>query len=59
MSFYGQVSVFIDMQYIKLSVWAKKQGISYKTAWRWFKAGILPVKHMQLPTGTILVEDKE
>jgi predicted site-specific integrase-resolvase len=28
---------------MKLSRWAKKQGISYRTAWRWFKMGQLPV----------------
>lgn len=41
---------------MKLSDWARQQGISYITAWRWFKAGILPVPARQLPTGTILVE---
>jgi len=40
---------------MKLSEWAKRQGITYKTAWRWFKAGILPVPFTQLPSGTILV----
>jgi len=40
---------------MKLSEWAKQQGISYTTAWRWFKAGTLPVSHTQLPSGTILV----
>jgi len=38
---------------MKLSDWARQQGISYITAWRWFK---LPVPARQLPTGTILVE---
>jgi len=38
---------------MKLSDWARKQGISYITAWRWFKAGKLPVAARQLPTGTI------
>jgi len=42
---------------MKLSDWACKQGISYLTAWRWFKAGQLPVPARQLPTGTILVEE--
>ncbi|PZN07917.1 MAG: IS607 family transposase [Bacillota bacterium] len=42
---------------MKLSDWARKQGISYITAWRWFKAGQLPVPARQLPTGTILVEE--
>ena len=29
---------------MKLSAWAKKQGISYRTAWRWFRDGRLPVR---------------
>ena len=41
---------------MKLSDWARQQGISYITAWRWFWAGKLPVPACQLPTGTILVE---
>jgi putative resolvase len=44
---------------MKLSVWAKKQGISYRTAWRWFKEGTLPVIVEQTPTGTILVKEAE
>jgi predicted site-specific integrase-resolvase len=40
---------------MKLGDWAKAQGIDYKTAYRWFRAGILPVPSTQLPTGTILV----
>lgn len=42
---------------MKLSDWAKAQGISYTTAYRWFKAGKLPVKSKQTATGTILVEE--
>ena len=41
---------------MKLSVWAKEQGISYRTAWRWFKLGKLPVPAKQLPSGTIILE---
>ena len=41
---------------MKLSQWAKHQGITYRTAWNWFKAGKLPVKAIQTKTGTILVE---
>lgn len=37
---------------MRLSVWAELQGISYKTAWRMWKAGTLPVPAEQLPTGT-------
>ncbi len=45
------------MRLLKLSEWARKQGISYLTAWRWFRAGKLPVPARQMPTGTILVEE--
>jgi len=38
---------------LKLSDWARKEGISYKTAWRLWKAGKLNAH--QLPTGTIIV----
>lgn len=41
---------------MKLSVWAKSQGISYKTAWRMWKAGSLPVPAKQLPTGTVIIQ---
>ena len=41
---------------MKLSEWAKQEGISYHTAWRWFKAGTLPVPVEQTTTGTILVK---
>ncbi len=40
---------------MKLANWARSQGIDYKTAYRWFRNGILPVPSTQLPTGTILV----
>ena len=43
---------------MKLSTWAKKQGISYRTAWRWFKTGKLPVVAKQTKTGTILIHDE-
>jgi len=43
---------------MKLSAWARQQGISYKTAWRWWKAGLLPVKAEQMPTGTVIVADE-
>jgi predicted site-specific integrase-resolvase len=44
---------------MKLSIWAKKQGVSYRTAWRWFKNGTLPVTAKQLPTGTIIIAEGE
>lgn len=40
---------------MKLSQYAKQQGISYKTAWRWFKAGQLDA--YQTATGTVIVRD--
>lgn len=40
---------------MKLSEWAKEKGICYKTAWRMFHDGRLPVPAEQLPTGTIVI----
>ncbi|MCI0525802.1 MAG: IS607 family transposase [Acidobacteria bacterium] len=42
---------------MKLSKWAKQQGVSYMTAWRWFRDGKLPVEAEQMPTGTIIVKE--
>lgn len=41
---------------MKLKDWALLNGIAPATAYRYFHKGILPVKAVQLPTGTILVE---
>ncbi|WP_446388673.1 IS607 family transposase [Coleofasciculus sp. B1-GNL1-01] len=38
---------------MKLSDYAKKAGISYRTAWRWWKQGNLT--GYQLPSGTIII----
>jgi hypothetical protein len=35
---------------MKLSEWARRQGISYLTAYGWFRAGKLPVPARQLPS---------
>lgn len=40
---------------MKLSQYAKKVGVTYKTAWRWYKAGNLDA--YQTPTGMIIVRD--
>ena len=40
---------------MRLGVWAKQTGVSYKTAWRMWKAGTLPVPAEQLATGTVIV----
>ena len=42
---------------MKLIDYAHKMGISYKTAWRWYRAGKLSGK--QMDTGTILVMEDE
>lgn len=43
---------------MKLSVWSKKQGISYITAYRWFKGGKIPGA-IQYDSGTILVPEEK
>jgi putative resolvase len=40
---------------MKLSQYAKQQGISYRTALRWFRAGA--INGYQAPTGTIIVTE--
>jgi putative resolvase len=42
---------------VRLSEWAKREGIHYQTAWKWFKQGTLPVPARQTATGTILVDE--
>ena len=44
---------------MKLSDWAKQQGVSYKTARRLYKSGKFPLPVEQLPTGTIIVHEKK
>jgi len=41
---------------MKLSEFARKEGISYITAYRWWKKGYLNGK--QVPSGTILIDEK-
>jgi hypothetical protein len=43
---------------MKLKDWADKTGIKYLTAYRWFRAGTLPVKAYQTDSGTIIVQDE-
>jgi predicted site-specific integrase-resolvase len=40
---------------MKLSAWAKANGLAYQTAWRMWRNGKLPVPAEQLPTGTVIV----
>jgi putative resolvase len=44
---------------MKLKEWADKQGICYMTAYRWFKAGIIPEETYQTPTGTIIIRERD
>jgi putative resolvase len=43
---------------MKLSDWAKREGIAYQTAFKWFKAGKIPNSY-QYDTGTIIVNDSQ
>jgi predicted site-specific integrase-resolvase len=43
---------------MKLSEWAKIQGISYRTAWNMFQSGLLPNAY-QLPTKTIIIQENK
>ena len=43
---------------MKLSTYAKKLGIQYKTAWNHFSSGQIPGAY-KLPSGTIIVPDNE
>jgi predicted site-specific integrase-resolvase len=40
---------------MKLSAYAQRMGVSYKTAWRWWRAGELDA--YQVTTGAIIVRD--
>lgn len=42
--------------FMKLSDWAKTQGVTYRKAWNWYKEGRLPMPAKKLPSGTIVVE---
>jgi putative resolvase len=41
---------------VKLSEWARREGVHYQTAWRWWKNGVLPVPARQLANGTVGVD---
>src|SRR6266446_7621818 len=42
---------------MKLSQYAKKVGVTYRTAFRWWQNG--DIKGYQLPSGTIVVSEEE
>ena len=41
---------------MKVSAWARQQGLHDTTAWRWWRKGTLPVPAYQTASGTILVD---
>ena len=43
---------------MKLSEYAKRIGVTYKTAWNHYKAGQIP-NARKLPSGTIVIDDYE
>jgi putative resolvase len=54
------VDKYVHVRYtfsMKLSQYAKQQGISYRTALRWFRNGT--IRGYQAPSGTIIVLDEE
>ena len=40
---------------MKISDYAKKVGVCYKTAWRWYRAG--QISGYQMKTGTIIITE--
>jgi putative resolvase len=41
---------------MKLSTFARRAGICYRTAWRWWKAG--KIKGYQMETGTVVITEE-
>ena len=44
-----------EKRWIKLSKWGKINGLTYRTAHRHFKAGLIPHETKELPSGALLV----
>ena len=49
--------LLVMIELVKLSEWARANGVSRQSATRWFHAGVLPVPARQLASGTILVDE--
>lgn len=47
------------MRKIKLSQWAKQQGICYRTAWNWINENRFPCKIEKTPSGSFFVIEDE
>lgn len=41
---------------MKLSEWARREGVHYQTACKWWKAGKLSVPARKLPSGVVVVD---
>lgn len=52
-AFYRKIWQYVLM---KLSTYAKKLGVTYKTVWNHYHAGLIP-QAIRLPSGTIIVPD--
>ena len=50
------VAIYVIIFLMKLSAYAEKRGISYKTAWRWWKEEKLDA--YQTETGTVIVHEQ-
>lgn len=46
-------------QYVKLSEWARRNGVHYQTAWSWAKNGKMPVPVVKTGTGRYLVLESD
>lgn len=57
MTYADKYSHLWHTSYMKLSQYAKQQGISYRTAFRWWQAG--QIQGYQAPSGTIIVTEGE
>lgn len=44
------------MEYIKLSEYAKRYGVTYRTAWKWYNEGKIKEETKVLPSGSIFVK---
>ena len=44
---------------VRLSEWARRNGVHYQTAWSWARNGTMPVPVIKTPTGRYLVQETE
>ena len=52
------IYLYHSLLIMKLSAWAKKQGIGYRAVWDMFRRGEIPLAY-KLPTGTIIIPEEE